>query len=164
MPQIAQLGEDYASQIFWILIFFGITFFVVGRGMVPKVMETVAVRDKQIADDLSAAEAARKAAATEEDAWRKRESDNRAQAQATIAAAKTEAAKATEARLAEANVGIDARIAEADARIAASRDSALGEIEDVATDAARDIAARLANLTPDEAAVRSAVKENLAHG
>ncbi|HKR91574.1 MAG TPA: ATPase, partial [Novosphingobium sp.] len=29
MPQIAQLGEFYASQIFWLLVFFGLTFFVV---------------------------------------------------------------------------------------------------------------------------------------
>jgi F-type H+-transporting ATPase subunit b len=26
MPQIAQLAETYASQIFWLLVFFGITF------------------------------------------------------------------------------------------------------------------------------------------
>jgi F-type H+-transporting ATPase subunit b len=49
MPQIAQLGEFYSSQIFWLLIFFGITFFVVGRGMVPKVMDTVASRDNTTA-------------------------------------------------------------------------------------------------------------------
>ncbi|MDZ4275696.1 MAG: ATPase, partial [Erythrobacter sp.] len=41
MPQIAQLADTYASQIFWLLVFFGLTFFVVGRGMVPKVMSTV---------------------------------------------------------------------------------------------------------------------------
>ena len=49
MPQIAQLAEVWSSQVFWTLIFFGITFFFIGRGMVPKVMETVAMRDKQIA-------------------------------------------------------------------------------------------------------------------
>ena len=62
MPQIAQLAEVWSSQVFWTLIFFGITFFFIGRGMVPKVMETVAMRDKQIADDLAAAQAARDAA------------------------------------------------------------------------------------------------------
>jgi len=52
MPQIAQLSATYASQIFWALIFFGFVFFAIGRGMVPKVMATMATRDKQIADDL----------------------------------------------------------------------------------------------------------------
>ena len=67
MPQIAQLAATYSSQIFWLLIFFGFTFFAVGRGMVPKVMDTVAQRDKQIADDLLAAERARKQADEEEE-------------------------------------------------------------------------------------------------
>ena len=61
MPQIAQLAETYASQLFWLLIFFGFTFFVVGRHMVPKVMATVDARERQIVSDLAAAEAARKA-------------------------------------------------------------------------------------------------------
>lgn len=161
MPQIAQLGETYASQIFWILLIFGLVFFVIGKGMVPKVMETVSLRDKQIADDLSAASAARKQADEEEEAWRKRENENRANAQAIIADAKVEAAKSTEARLAEANVKIDARTAEADARIASARDSALGEIETVATEAASDIVNRLAGVSVDDATARAAVKEAL---
>ncbi len=161
MPQIAQLGETYASQIFWILLIFGFVFFVIGRGMVPKVMETVSMRDTQIADDLAAAEAARRQADDEEEAWRKRENENRASAQAIIAGAKADAAKATETRLAEANAKVEVRIAEADARIASARDGALGEIENVATEAAGDIVARLAGVNVDEAAARAAVKEAL---
>ena len=61
MPQIAQLAETWSSQIFWLLVFFGITFFFIGRLMVPRVMETVALRDKQIGDDLAAAQAAPRA-------------------------------------------------------------------------------------------------------
>ncbi|SFG33133.1 F-type H+-transporting ATPase subunit b [Novosphingobium sp. CF614] len=163
MPQIAQLGETYASQIFWILLIFGFVFFVIGNGMVPKVMATVALRDKQIGNDLAAAEAARKAADAEEEAWRKRENENRAQAQAIIAGAKTQAARVTEGRLAEVAVKLDAQLAEADARIAAARDGALNEIETVATEAASDIVARIAGVTVDEAAARAAVKEAL-HG
>ena len=62
MPQIAQLSETYASQVFWLLIIFGLIFFVIGRGMVPRVMATVEARDAQIAADLAAAEGARRAA------------------------------------------------------------------------------------------------------
>lgn len=163
MPQIAQLSETYASQIFWVLIFFGLIFFVIGRGMVPKVMETVAARDSQIAGDLAAAEAARKAADAQEEAWRVAANKQRAEAQALIATAKAEGAKATEARLASANAVIDQRLAEAEARIAGARAGALGEIETVASEAAGDIVARLAGVTVDAAAARAAVKEAL-HG
>ena len=88
MPQIDQLAETFSSQAFWLLVFFGISFFVVGRGMVPKVSGTMERRSKQIADDISAAQAARDQADKEEEAWRVRENENRARAQALIAEAK----------------------------------------------------------------------------
>lgn len=163
MPQIAQLAETYASQIFWILVFFGFIFFVIGRGMVPKVMATVELRDRQIATDLAAADAARKAADAEEEAWRVQANRQRAEAQEIIAKAKAEAAKASEARLVEAGAKIDARLAEADARIAVARDSALVEIEAVAGEAAGDIVARLAGISVDPGQATAAVKEAL-HG
>ena len=164
MPQIAQLSATYASQIFWVLLVFGFIFFVIGRGMVPKVMQTVEARDKQIADDLSAAEAARKSADAEEEAWRKRENENRAQAQAIIAQSKAEAAKAAEGRLAEVSARLDTVIDEADARIAVARDGAMAEIETVASEAASDIVSRIAGITVDGSAARTAVKDALAHG
>ncbi|GFM27654.1 ATPase [Novosphingobium sp. PY1] len=164
MPQIEQLAATYSSQIFWLLVFFGFTFFVVGRGMVPKVMDTVAQRDKQISDDLIAAERARKQANEEEEAWRVRENTNRAEAQALIAEARTKAAAATDQRLAAAQSVIDTKLAEAEARIAEARKSAAAEIEDVAADATRDIVSRIAGLSLDDAAVRATVKENLVHG
>ena len=57
MPQIDQIAETFSSQLFWLAVFFGITYFLIGRGMVPKIMGTVELRDKQIADDLAAAQA-----------------------------------------------------------------------------------------------------------
>ena len=154
MPQIAQLSETIASQIFWSLIFFGIVFFVIGRGMVPKVMATVESRDRQIAADLAAAEA-------EQASWSSAAAKQREEAHGVIAKAKADAAKAAEARLAAAGSAIDARVAEADARIAGARNAALGEIEAVAAEAAADIAARLAGLKVTAKAGAAAVKEAL---
>lgn len=163
MPQIAQLSATYSSQIFWILLVFGFVFFVIGKGMVPKVMATVETRNNQIASDIAAAEKARSTADAEEEAWRKRENENRAQAQAIIHAAKAEAAKATEGRLAKVDARLGSRIAEADARIAASRDAAMGEIEAVAAEAAGDIVSRIAGITVDDAQARAAVKSAMRH-
>lgn len=161
MPQIAQLADTYSSQIFWMLVFFGITFFLIGRGMVPKVMGTVELRDKQIADDLAAAQAARDAADTQEEAWRERENANRAEAQTLIAEAKAKAATASEKKLAAAQKRLDTKLQKAEADIAAARDSAMAEVEDVATEAAQDIVTRLAGTKVDKRSVRSAVKKAL---
>ena len=163
MPQIAQLSQTYASQVFWILLIFGFVFFVIGRGMVPKVMATVDMRDKRIADDLAAADAARKVADAEEAQWRAHSNEQRAEAQAIIAKAKAGAAEATSARLAQANSFLDGRLAAAESRIATARDGALGEIETLASEAAGDIVSRLAGITVEPDTARAAVKEAL-HG
>lgn len=161
MPQIDQLLETYSSQIFWLLVFFGITFFLIGRGMLPKVMETVGLRDKQIADDLASAQAARDAADEQEEAWRERENANRARAQALLSEAKAKAATASEKKLSAAQERLDAKLEAAQTEIEAARNSAMAEIEDVATEAAQDIIARLAGTKVDKRTVRSAVKKAL---
>jgi len=107
MPQIDQLTEIWSSQVFWTLVFFGITFFLIGRGMVPKVLGTVELRDKQIADDLAAAQGARDAADAQEEAWRESENANRARAQTLITEAKAKAATASEAKLAAAQAALE---------------------------------------------------------
>ncbi len=164
MPQIAQLAETYSSQIFWLLVFFGLTFFVIGRGMVPKVMDTVAQRDNQIASDLAAAKAARDQADQQEEAWRVRENENRASAQAIVAKAKTDAAASSEAKVAAAQKGLDAKLAEAEARIGEARNAALTEVESVASEAAQDIVQRLAGVKVTKPAAAKAVKEAMANG
>lgn len=164
MPQIAQLAETWSSQLFWLFIFFGLTFLVVGRFMVPKVMETVAQRDSQIADDLAAAKAARDAADEQEEAWRVRENENRAAAQAIIAKAKSDAAASSEKKLKAAQGRIDIKLAEAETRIGEARTAALTEVESVAVEAAQDIVARLAGVKVTKPAVTKAVKEAMNHG
>lgn len=164
MPQIEQIAATFSSQVFWLLLFFGLTFVVVGLGMVPKIMGTVELRDNQIAGDLAAAQAARDAATTEEEAWRKRENANRAAAQGVIGEAKAKAAAANAAKLAEAQARMDAHLAEAETAIDAARNSAMAEIENVAADAARDIVARVAGAEVEPAAAQAAVKKVMAHG
>ncbi|MBX7481014.1 ATPase [Qipengyuania qiaonensis] len=164
MPQIAQLAETWSSQVFWLLVFFGTTFFVIGRGMVPRVMATVAQRDGQIAADLAAAKAARDAADEQEEAWRVRENENRASAQAIVAKAKDEAAAKSESKLKAAQTRLDKKLADAETRIAEARRAALAEVESVAVEAAQDIVSRLAGAKVTKPAATKAVKEAMSHG
>jgi F-type H+-transporting ATPase subunit b len=164
MPQIAQLAETWSSQVFWLLVIFGLVFFVIGRGMVPKVMDTVGLRDKQISDDLAAAQAAREAADEQEEAWRKKENANRAEAQALVNEAKASAQKDTEAKLAEVQARLDRQMAEAEERIQAARAKAASEIETVAAEAAQDIAVRVAGIHVEPAAANNAVQKVMANG
>lgn len=163
MPQIDQLATTYSSQIFWLLVFFGLVFFLVGRGMVPKIMDTIGERDTRISDDLAAAKSARDVADEREEAWRVRENENRAAAKAIIAQAKADAATKNEKKLTAAKLRLDKKLDEADERIGHARDSALTEVEAVAADAAQDIVLRLAGITVTATDAKTAVKEAMSN-
>ena len=163
MPQIDQILTTWSSQVFWLLVFFGLTFFVIGRGMLPKVMNTVTERDDAISADLAAAKAARDTADEQEEAWRVRENANREAAQDVIARAKAEAAAKSERKVSAAQKRLDTRLQDAEIRIAAARDEALGEIEQVAVEAAQDIVMRLTGASVTKPTAAKAVKEVM-HG
>jgi F-type H+-transporting ATPase subunit b len=158
MPQIAQILETYASQFFWMLLVFGLLYFVIGKGMVSKIDANVDARDRKIADDLAAAERAR----AEADGLVAGGSDTlnaaRSDAQAKAAAAKAKGAKDAEARLAKADEEISAKLAAAEADLAKARNKALGGIESLATEAAADIVAKVSGAKVSAAQAASAVK------
>src|SRR5262245_28814033 len=110
MPQLAQLPEIFWSQFFWLAVVFGIVFFGMGLGMVPKIQSTVDKRDRTVADDLAAAERARVEADASEEAFRLRMDESRAEAMKTTTAAKVQGAKAIEQKVAKADTTIQAKL------------------------------------------------------
>lgn len=164
MPQLTQLAIVYQSQWFWLLITLAVIFFAVGRGIVPKVEATVDQRDAKIAADLAAAEQARREADATEERWRSDLAKVHADAQAAANAARSKAGEEAAARLAAADSELQARTAEANAKLAAARDAALAAIEEVAAEAARDIVGKVSGATVTAAEANAAVKAALAHG
>ena len=164
MPQIAQLAETYASQVFWLLLVFGLIYFGIGRAMLPKIEATVDLRNARVADDLAAAEAARVAADATEEAWRTKIAGAKAAAQAETADAKAKAALAAEQRLKAADVKAWEKVTSAEASIAAATREALASIEGAAAEAAQPMVAKLSGVTVSPAVATAAVKEAMAHG
>ena len=164
MPQIAQILETYASQIFWMLITFGLIYFGIAKTMLPKVEATVDARDKKIADDLAAAERARAEARSMASGGDGQLAAARADAMAKAGDAKAKAAKASAATLADADADIAAKLAVAEADVALARSKAMASVSSVAAEAAADIAAKVAGVkvTPTQAA--NAVKMVMANG
>lgn len=164
MPQIEQILTTYASQIFWLLLVFGLIYFGIGRAMLPKVEATVDQRNSRIAGDLAAAEAARGVADTLEEEQRVRLEANRAEAAKLTQAAKDASAREAEAKVKAHDAELDVKLTGAEQRLAGARDAALGEIETVAADAAREMVARLSGAEVQEVEAQAAVKRVLAHG
>jgi F-type H+-transporting ATPase subunit b len=164
MPQLNQLALVAYSQFFWLLLVLAVIYFGIGKLMLPKIQSTVEMRDKRIADDLAAAEAARVAADETEAAYRVRMDESRAEALKVAAAAKASSAKATEERMRAANEANQAKIDAAEARIRKAAAAALAEIEDVAAGAAQDMVSRLAGVKVSAAEAKTAVKAAMVNG
>jgi F-type H+-transporting ATPase subunit b len=161
MPQIVQLPYIFASQLFWLTVVFGVIFFVIGRGMLPKIQSTVELREKQIADDLERAQAARSEADETEAAWRARMDVARADAARIAQEAKQASAAKTEAKVHAAVDRLNAKVENAEARIRDAVAAARAEIEVVSADATRDMVARLTGIKIDAKEATGAVKAEL---
>lgn len=163
MPQIEQLPFIFASQLFWLAVVFGILFFGIGRGMVPKIQSTVELREKTIAQDLAAAQQAREAAEETEGAYRARIDASRAQAASVTQEARQASARETEKTVRRAAEKIAAELAAAEAEIRAAAEAARAEVEDVAIEATREMVAKLTGVDVDRGRAAAAVKAEF-HG
>lgn len=161
MPQIEQLPFIFFSQLFWLALVFGILFFVIGRGMVPKIQSTVEDREKKIAADLEAAQAARDAAEETEAAYRSRMDASRAEAARLAQEAKQAAALETETRVRAAAEQLSSKTEAAEAKIRSAAEAARGEIEAVAVDAAQQMVTRLTGTDVNREEAARAVKAEL---
>jgi F-type H+-transporting ATPase subunit b len=161
MPQITQLSSIIFSQLFWLLVVFGIIFFGIGRGMLPKIQSTVEAREKKIAEDLERAQAARAGADETEAAWRARMDAARAEAARLAQEAKQESARKTEAKVKAAMDKINLKVDSAEGKIRDAMASARAEIEAVAAEATQQMVQRLAGIQVDSKDAAAAVKAEL---
>jgi F-type H+-transporting ATPase subunit b len=161
MPQLSQLSEVYLSQLFWLAVALGFIFFVIARGMLPKIQATVDAREQRIAGDLQAAQQARVAADETEAEWRSRMDAARAEAARIAQDAKQASAREMESKVQSAAETINTRVESAQERIRAALESARGEIETVAAEATRDMIGRLTGIQVDPAEAAAAVKAEL---
>jgi F-type H+-transporting ATPase subunit b len=161
MPQLAQLPQIFWSQLFWLAVVFGITFFVIGLGMVPKIQSTVDARESKIADDLERAQAARAAADETEAAWRERMDAARGEAARIASEAKQASARDTEAKVKKAADKINLKVEAAEQKIREAVQSARAEIESVAVELTRDLVSRLTGIRVDDKEAAQAVKAEL---
>ena len=161
MPQLSQLPDVLLSQLLWLAIGLGFIFFVIARGMVPKIQATVDAREQRIAGDLEAAQAARAAADQTEAQWRERMDAARADAARIAQEAKQASARDTEARVKAAADKISRKAETSEAKIREAVLAARAEIEAVAAQATREMVERLTGIEVDSREAAAAVKAQL---
>jgi F-type H+-transporting ATPase subunit b len=161
MPQINQLSEIFLSQLFWLAVVFGIIYFAIGRGMVPKIRTTVSAREARIASDLQRAQAAREEADRTEAEWRARMDAARAEAARIAQVAKQASAAETEEKVKAAAEKINLNVEAAQGKIANALTAARSELETVAAEATREMVQRLTGIGVNKGDAAVAVKAEL---
>lgn len=145
MPQFD--SATWLPQLVWLAAIFAVLYFAVVRPTLPKVGRVIDEREGRVAGDLDAAEAAK----AEADSIRTRYDDGMASAreaaQARVAAAQTEAAKAAEGRMKALSDVLDTKAAEAATRLAGARDAARATLAATTTELTAEAVTRLTGLT-----------------
>ncbi len=155
MPQLDP--AVFVPQIFWLFVVFAVLYIFMSRSAAPKIADVLKKRQDKIADDLAEAEILQKQAEEARQAYEKSQTDARNNA-AAVVIAKRDALKAeAEAAYQKLSDELAAKADEAQKRIDAAKDKAVGEIRDVAKDVCADIVSRISGIKLDEKTIAKEV-------
>jgi F-type H+-transporting ATPase subunit b len=154
-------SDSFASQLFWLTLAFVILYALMAKVALPRVAGILQARREAIEGSLAEAQRYREQSEAALAGYEKALADarNRAQGIANetrekFVAEADENRKALEARL-------NTKLAEAERSIAATKNAAMANVRDVATEAAAAIVERLIGTTPTRPTVEQAIDRAL---
>ena len=144
--------QTYPSQVFWLIISFIVLYLLVSRVAVPRISEVLEERQERIADDLDKAETLKKKADQVRGEYEKALAEARGKAHAATREAQDAIAKSGAVVEAGARDKVTVMLKQAEVRIAAAKNEAIGNVRSVARDVAGDAVAKLIGIqiTGDE--------------
>jgi F-type H+-transporting ATPase subunit b len=151
-------ASTFPSQIVWFAIAFGFLYWFMSRRALPQLGGVIDARKAMIARDLDEATAMQQRADEAAAAHEKTLAEARAKAQSLAQSARDAAAADAQAKRQALEDELAAKLAASERQIAAMRTAALGNVSEIARDAAAAIVERLAGRAPDPAAIAAAIK------
>ncbi len=149
--------STWSSQIFWLVVTFGLLYFVLSQFILPRIGQGINERSDRIADDLDSAsrmqQEAEQAVIEYERTMSKAKAKAHNIAEATRKSIDADIAKEVEA----AEADFAAKQSVADERIAKKRADALSQIDKVAQDTTAAIVQKLGNIKPTAAQLKKAL-------
>lgn len=155
MPQLN--FHDFAPQVVWLVITFVVLYLVMSKLAIPTISDTLEKRQGKIQSDLDAAEKASEETRALVAAYEKRLADAREEARRLHREQAEADSAAASARLTELGNTLNARIDEAEKRIAGQRAQVVDGLEDMAHDIAAEVYSKLAGQPADQGALRAKV-------
>lgn len=152
----------YASQLFWLFVFFTTLYLALSRYVLPKLSDTIEKRSNRIAADLDEAARLHAQSAESQRALEQRLAQARAKARETADKAREKADGELASETARADAELDKKLDAAETRISKLRSAAMKNVEQIAVDAAEAMVSRLgvkASATDLKKAVSAALEQ-----
>jgi len=151
----------FASQLFWLVIAFVVLYVLMAKLALPRIGAIIESRQKRIADDLAGAASLKAESDAAIAAYEKALAEARARAQAIANETRDKQATAAEATRKRLEGELNAKLAEAEKTIAATKQAAMLNVRGIAADATKAIVERLIGKAPSDSAVDAAVADAL---
>jgi F-type H+-transporting ATPase subunit b len=150
-------ASTFPSQIFWLVIFFGLLYLLMSRLALPKMAAVLEKRHKTIEGDLAKATALKNETEAAIQSYEKALADARAKAQGIAIETRAKMNAEIDAERAALDKKISAKTAEAEAKIAAAKASAMNDVAEVAAETAAEIVSELTGASVSKAEAAKAI-------
>jgi F-type H+-transporting ATPase subunit b len=153
--------ETFPSQLFWLAITFVALYVVLARIALPQIGAIFQARRDSIDADLAQAQELKSESETALGAYEKALAEARERAQRIADDTSHRLNAEAEARRKTLEAELNAKLAEAERTIAATKSAAMANVHAIAAEAAAAIVERLIGAAPADAAVKAAVEAAL---
>lgn len=136
-------AHSFPSQIFWLVIFFGLLYLLMSKVALPKMAAVLDKRHKAIEGDLAKASALKHETEAAIQHYEKSLADARANAQGIATETRSKIADEIEAERSALEKTLSSKLAEADSRISATKAKAMQDVHEVAAETAAEIVSEL---------------------
>ncbi len=154
-------STTYASQLVWLAITFVLLYALMSKLALPRVGGIIEERHKRIAGDLAEAEKLKQQSDAAVAAYEKALAEARNRAQSIANETRERQTAEADKRRKTLDEQLNARLAEAEKTIAATKQSAMSNVRGIAADAAKAIVERLIGTAPADQAVDAALADVL---
>ena len=160
MPQLEQI-DTFASQIFWLIVSFGVLYYMMARVVLPRIADIMAEREDRVAQDLARAQTLKLQSEQIMEEYEAALGEARAEAAIALKQATDEVSAEVASRQDEVTAKLNAKAAEAESRIDKAKQEALANVKVVASDVSQAAVGKLLGSAPQPAEVNRAVEQVL---
>jgi F-type H+-transporting ATPase subunit b len=151
--------QTFASQLFWLVIAFVLLYVLMAKVAIPRVGAIIENRQKRIDDDIAEAGKLKQQSDEAIATYEKALADARSRAQGIANETRERQQAAADAARKTLEGQLNAKLAEAEKTIAATKHAAMANVRGIAADAAKAIIERLIDKKPAVTAVDAAVAD-----